>query len=252
MISGLITIVRGKQAGLHKQSMAEAAKENAVNATKSAGKIIGQLGWWGIPLAIAVAAALAGIGLMINAAVKQRKEDTADQAAEDINKLGQEIYKLNEKANALDKIGNSFDDLDSKIIKTSKDIEEMNSLLDQAADKLTDEEKEVYNGLTTNKQKRDYLEKVEQQARTDANTKRNEIRSRLKGLDGSERAKLLSSSTTNADYLAVQSQIYAIANNELYEHIDALKKDTDITDEQASAVEGLTQSILEQMDAQTA
>ena len=131
-------------------------------------------------------------------------------------------------------------------------MEEMNSLLDQAADKLSDEEKAVYNGLTTNKQKRDYLEKVEQQSRADANVKRNEVRTIINNLGASERAKALNSNTTNAKYLAIQSQIYAIANNELYEHIDALKKDTDITDEQASAVEGLTQSILEQMDAQTA
>ena len=35
----------------------------------------------------------------------------------------------------------------------------MNSLLEQAADKLDEDEKEIYSGLTTNKQKREYLER---------------------------------------------------------------------------------------------
>lgn len=43
-ISGLITIVRTKQAAAHKKNMSEALAENAVNATGAAGKIISNLG----------------------------------------------------------------------------------------------------------------------------------------------------------------------------------------------------------------
>ena len=71
-------------------------------------------------------------------------------------------------------------------------------------------------------------------------------------MNSDERKRLLSSNTTNADFLATQSQIYAINNNELYEYIDLLKEDTNITDEYASAVEQLTQNILEEMSAEEA
>ena len=190
--------------------------------------------------------------MAVNAKKQENYEKSAEGTAKAVNELGAEIYKLNEKATALDSLGRSFDNLDKKIIKTKEDLEEMDSILEQAADKLSDEEKEVYNNLATNKQKREYLETIEQSAKDEANLKRNKIREKVDNMSSMERSRLLESGTTNADFLAAQSQIYAINNNELYEYIDLLKQDTDITETHAAAVEQLTQSILEEMSAEEA
>ena len=68
---------------------------------------------------------------MVSAAKQDRYSKSAEGSAEAVNKLSNEIYKLNEKANAINEVTDSFDKLDNKIIKTNKDIEEMNSLLEQ-------------------------------------------------------------------------------------------------------------------------
>lgn len=81
---------------------------------------------------------MVGIGVAISN-TSSKTEDSAEQ----VNKLSNEIYKLQEKANAIDQITTAFDELDNKIIQTNKDIEEMGSLLEQAADKLSDETTEV-------------------------------------------------------------------------------------------------------------
>lgn len=48
----------------------------------------------------------------------------------------------------------------------------MNDALASAADKLTDEQKEFYNSLTTNAARRDYLESVSGVTTAEANQKR--------------------------------------------------------------------------------
>lgn len=250
-ISGLITMVGAKQDAQHKKTMAQKLQENSMNATVAAGKIIGNLGVWGIPLAIAVAAALAGVALAIGAGIKNAQANSTEGTVDKINELGNEIYKLTEKANELDKIGDSFDEIDKKIIKTNEDLEEMSSLLGQAADKLDEEEKKIYESLTTDKQKREYIEQIEQESRDKANNNRTEIIKRFARLNNSDKERILNSKN-NAEYLGVQSQIYAINNSELYNYIDFLETTTDITTEHSSAVRQLTQNILEEMTAEEA
>jgi septal ring factor EnvC (AmiA/AmiB activator) len=97
----------------------------------------------GIALATAVVAGLcAFIGvaaLGISAAVSSGSKSDAEKSAEKINKLSNEIYKLNEAANGIKNITSQFDALDDKIIKTTEDLKEMSSLLDSAGDKLSAE-----------------------------------------------------------------------------------------------------------------
>ena len=50
----------------------------------------------------------------------------------------------------------------------------MNDALASAADKLTDEQKEAYNALTTNAARREYLESISAATTEEANKKRQE------------------------------------------------------------------------------
>lgn len=206
---------------------------------------------------IIAAAILAAVGIAAGAAILAlsgafESNKSAENASKQINSLSNEIYKLNEKANAVENITDSFDKLDNKLIKTNNDLKEMNNLLEKAADSLSEEEKEIYNSLTTDTQKRKYLDSVALKAKTEADAKRAEQISLIQSMDATERAKLLSSSSTDASILQAQSAIYALANNKLYDHIDLLKANGELTEENSAAVEELTQSIIENMSAEEA
>lgn len=277
-VLGLINLVKMSSWGIVAAKKAE-GKETDKNTKKT---ILGTLaekikaGWamassagaipyigWGI--AIAILAAI-GIGLAVNASKQEKYNKSAEGTAESINKLSNEIYKLNEKANAINSITTSFDKLDNKLIKTNADLKEMSSLLDQAADKLDDDieededigygkgvsEKDYYESLQTDKAKREFLDQVEANARAKANEKRTEQINKIKNMDASEKKRFLSEDATNAEILQAQDAIYALNNNELYEHIDALKESGELTAEEANAVESLTQSILENMSVEEA
>ena len=183
--------------------------------------------------------------------------DKTEDDAKEINKLSNEIYKLQEKANAINQITTSFDDLDNKIIQTNKDIEEMNSLLEQAGDKLSDEigddedigygkgvsEKEHYQGLVGNKAKRDFLDQVEAQARIDAKEKRDKQIETFRN-----NSELLNENTANAEVKKAQTSIYANAVYNLQDYIDKLKETENMSSETASAIEQMTQAMIEEAD----
>lgn len=183
--------------------------------------------------------------------------DKTEDDAKEINKLSNEIYKLQEKANAINQITTSFDDLDNKIIQTNKDIEEMNSLLEQAGDKLSDEisddkdigygkgvsEKEHYQGLVGNKAKRDFLDQVEAQARIDAKEKRDKQIETFRN-----NSELLNENTANAEVKKAQTSIYANAVYNLQDYIDKLKETENMSSETASAIEKMTQAMIEEAD----
>ena len=242
-ISRLISVVRAKQAAHHAQSMKEITKETTMNALNAAGSVIAKMGPLGIGLAAIIVAALTGTALLIRNAVKEKEENSLEGVASSVNKLGTEIYNLTEKANSLEQIGNSFDEIDNKIIKTNEDLKEMSTLLEQAADKLTEEEKAAYNALPDS-QKRTRLSELSAKARLEANNKRNEIRDKIKNEQG-----ILSSTSIDSEILSAQAQIYAINNNELYQHIESM---TDLTNEESIALRELTQSILEEMNTEQA
>jgi hypothetical protein len=142
----------------------------------------------------------------------------------------------------------------------------MNSLLDQAADKLSDEieedenigygkgvsEKAYYESFSTNEGKRKALETIEQNNRNKANEKRREQIEIIRELSYKERKEIFNENTTNAEYRKTQDAIYAINNNTLYERLDLLKQEGTLTQSQSSAIESLTQSILEEMSVEEA
>ena len=269
MVSGLI--VKLKDVEYRKTvrntiaTKAQAAAEKIKAAFGMAGSAsaIPVAGW---VIAAAILATLVGIAIATAVSSANKYEKSAEGTADRINELSNEIYKLNEKANAINNITGSFDKLDNKLIKTNADLKEMSSLLDQAADKLDDDieededigygegvsEKDYYESLQTDKAKREFLDQVEKNARTKANEKRTEQINKIKNMDASERKKFLSEDVTDAEILQAQDAIYALNNNELYEHIDALKESGKMTSAEASAVESLTQSILENMSAEEA
>ena len=97
-----------------------------------------------------------------------KSKDTVDS----INQLSKQIYDLNKKATALDTVISKFDDLDKKILKTNADLEEMTSILDSAADSLSDEEQETYKSLNTLAGKRLYLESIRDNTQTELTSAR--------------------------------------------------------------------------------
>ena len=115
-------------------------KKKLMNAgaamAESAAKI--PVAGWIIAAGILAALGIATVSVAIANANKYNK--SAEGTSEKINQLSNEIYKLNEKSRAIDNITDSFDTLDNKIIKTNADIKEMGSLLEQAGEKLNNEE----------------------------------------------------------------------------------------------------------------
>lgn len=180
-----------------------------------------------------------------------------------INELSDNIYKLTKQADEIDQITNKFDSLDNKLIKTNKDLEEMSSLLEQAGEKLIDEEvgknedigfgkgmsaKDYYDTATTDRAKKAALEKISEVSRTNANKDREKIIEDFSRMSDADKAEVLSS-TDNAQYLKTQDAIFAINNNNLYAYIDELKEAGNINKETASYVEKFTQNILDNISA---
>ena len=216
---------------------------------------------WGIGLSILAAI---GIRLAVNASKQEKYNKSAEGTAESINKISNEIYKLNAKANEINNITTAFDKLDNKLIKTNSDLKEMSSLLDQAADKLDTEadkehdwyggksEKEYYESFKTEEGRRRALKVIEDNNRKLANEERDEAINKIKSLPAEELARFLDDETTDAEIAQAQDTIYAYNNNKLYEYIDLQKESGELTKEQATAVESLTQSILEGMSVEEA
>ena len=147
-------------------------------------------------IAAGILATLIGVtvGVALSGANKYNK--SAKGTAESINKISNEIYKLNAKANEINNITTAFDKLDNKLIKTNSDLKEMSSLLDQAADKLDTEvdkkhdwydgksEKEYYEYFSSNTGKRKALEFIESNNRKLANEKRTEQINKIRWYHG--------------------------------------------------------------------
>lgn len=170
-----------------------------------------------------------------------------ESSAEKVNKLSSNIYKMTEKANAIQQVVNSYEDLDKQIIKTKEDQEKLNELLSQGSDKLSDEEKEAYNAMTDT-QKITYLKQIKAEALQQANADRQAQLKLLNKMSPKERNAILKDAS-NANNLNVQSAIYAMNNHSLYEYIDTLKDANQLTTDQAQALETVTQKMLETVSA---
>lgn len=192
--------------------------------------------------------------------------NNAENAADNINELSNEIYKLNESANALNEVGRKFDELDDKIIKTKEDLAEMSSLLKSAGDNLSEENdkdekgKEIenssdkydYSQLESDTERRKFIELKEQEYRDEANKKRQNQLDYAKNLSEGERRSLLDDNTTNSKYLETQSAIRAIANNEIYETIDALREKGIYDEQELQNAEDVATAIMSEVKAMEA
>ena len=245
----------GLKAGLayHKATQTEmdkeAAKQTRNNALAGSGmfaKVVSAFSSAGIPGVIAgvtlATALLAALGIGIAASMGAFKP-ASDKAADQVNTLSNDIYKLTEKANAIAQVEKQFDALDNKIIKTAEDTKEMAKLLESAADKLTEEDKATYENLQSNQAKRTFLEEKEAEYREEANKKRQEQLKVLRQLNDEQRKELLTAKDANS--LMVQDAVFSINNNTLYEYIDTLEEVND-------GVESMTQNILEMLSAEDA
>jgi hypothetical protein len=126
----------------------------------------------------------------------------------------------------------------------------MNKTLSDVADKLTDDEKDIYDNLSTNAQKRAYLEQIESESLEKANEDRGKQVKILKSLTEEERKTVLTG--TDSKYLEAQSALYALNNNTLYDTIDALKESGSYTNEELTATEELGQQLLENLSTEEA
>ena len=211
-----------------------------------------------------------GVIAGITAAINAHHKNTADGTAEEVNRLSNEIYKLNEKANAIKQITSAYDELDGKIIKTKKDQEELNSLLEQAADKLSTEtynskkkadkagaayygegvsEQDYYNSLSTDREKKKFLDSLEAETDRQIKIRQQEQINEVKKLSNKRKAVFFNENTTNTLIKQAQSAFYAIANSNLYDRIDAM---TDVTEEEAAAIESVTQAMIANLSVREA
>jgi hypothetical protein len=209
--------------------------------------------------------AAVGIGIGVAIAKNIQYNKSAEGTAEKINELSNEIYKLNEQAQAIDNITNSFDKLDKKLIKTKEDLAEMNSLLEKGSEIMDDSigededkgfgegvsEKQYYDSLT-NEEKKIYLARKRDQIDADLAAKRQAQKDLISNMNASERQKLLSSTATDPKIIQAQAAIYALNNQEIYDNMDILKESKDLTDDAAASIEGMTQSLLENLTAEEA
>lgn len=239
-ISGLITVVRTKQDAAHKKNMADAIAENSANATSAAGKIISDLGAWGIPIALGIAAALGAVGLAISAGISSMGKNSVDATTDEVNSLSNQIYQLETKASAINTITKSYDDLNKQLIKTNANQEEMNNLLDQAADKLDEEQKNAYKALKTNEDRLKYLKAIQEESEKEADALRRKQINSISNASSSTKNALLDENTTDSKILTTQAAIYANNNNELYKYIDSLT-------EAKAGVEDLAEVLLSEL-----
>lgn len=143
------------------------------------------------------------------------------------------IYKLSEKGNKLDTVISKFDNLDNKIVKTNKDLEEMDSILQSVIDSLDEEQQKEYKALTTNVGRRDYLQAIQKETEEQLRKQREEQTKALRETSAADISK--SSSMKDA--------LYALNNSYAYDEIDQLK----LNDEMAASTRRLTQAMLEQL-----
>ena len=180
-----------------------------------------------------------------------------EKASKNIQKLSNEIYKMNEASSSIKKTIADYEALDNQIIKTKEDLEEMNNLLNSAEESIDftqggkikekDAElaKENYKSLSE-AQKLNVLKKEQTRLENEIWAARKKQLAELKKLNEEQRNYLLNEDS------AVSSAVYATNNAYLYEQIDELKETSHLTDEQISATEDLGERILANLSAQEA
>lgn len=153
---------------LTKKQTTEEAKQAGVSKINAAWKMAGSAGhipWTGWAIGLAILAAV-GISLGIAFANMAQGSKSSDEQVEE---LSASIYTLTKRASAIESVTSQIDKLDSKLIKTKKDAEEVASALATIGDKLSSNaednldkslgdmsEQDYYNALG-DAEKREYL-----------------------------------------------------------------------------------------------
>lgn len=195
---------------------------------------------WKIGLAVAAAVGIAIIGMAAaTGAFKSESEKTNEQ----INKLSADIYNLTKTAQSLTTIASSFDAIDKKLIKTNSDLQEMNDLMKQAQDQLTDDEKKIFSSYSTLDAKRAYIERLAAEKRADALQKYNDTVSVISRLSPNEKARFLNENDTT--YSTAREAVRAGNNNLFYKSLDQIP---DLTTEAKLSIQTLGETMLAQMD----
>ena len=207
--------------------------------------------------ALLVGGAIAGIAALASKNTSGKKE------TKEIQNLNKEIYDLTKRAESMQTIVSKFDALDEKIIKTNEDLKEMNNLLTSAADNLDDTEvkgkddigygkgvnqKQAYEALTSDIEKRNFLETETKKTHQKIASKYDESRRQIEKLRS--KGKLNSFLTGSSEEArAVRDSVYGYNNLKMYNTLDELTNSGAITSAESSNIETWTQKILENVDA---
>lgn len=233
VMPALIKIATAEQDKQNKKTLGGALLQMGKNAAANLG----------IPGLIIAAALLTAAGIAAVAGISSAIGSAMKSDTDEVNQLSNEIYKLNQKADSIKNVANSYDELDKKLLKTNADIKEQVDLLNKASDSLDEEEKKIYDSLATNEKKREYLNQVLDKANQQLANKRQQQVSIIRGMSSSRRSQVLNGSDSND--LLVQDAILALNNNTLNELVDKYGS-------AAKEVRSFTQSILENMNAEDA
>lgn len=245
MIQSAINAKKSLGIALTKKENSEEAKGLTAKVSGMFAKIVSAFSSGGIPGVIAgitlatVLAAALGVGIAASMGAFNSGSEV-DQTSEAVNKLSNQIYQLETKANAINTITKSYDDLDKKLIQTNADQEEMNKLLDQAVDTLDEEQKNAYKALQTNEDRLKYLKAIRQQSDEEADALRKQQINSISNASASTKSALFDENTTDSNILTAQAAIYANNNNELYKYIDSLT-------EAKAGVEDLAEVLLSEL-----
>ena len=240
-------------------------KQDKQNLSTKAGALWTAIGsafkenvWMGIAMAAVLGvAAIAAVASIIS------KNSSGDKQAKEIQNLNKEIYDLTKRAESMQTVVSKFDALDEKIIKTNEDLKEMNNLLTSAADNLDDtkvkdkddigygkgvNQKQAYEALTSDIEKRNFLETETKKTRQKIASKYDESRRQIEKLRS--KGKLNSFLTGSSEEArAVRDSVYGYNNLKMYNTLDELTNSGAITSAESSNIETWTQKILENVDA---
>ena len=195
--------------------------------------------------ALLVGGAIAGIAALAS------KNTSGEKETKEIQNLNKEIYDLTKRAESMQTIVSKFDALDEKIIKTNEDLKEMNNLLTSAADNLDDTEvknkddigygkginqKQAYQALKSNIEKRNFLETETKKTRQQITSKYAETREHINSLRSKGKLQdFLTGSSKEAQ--AIRDSVYSYNNLKMYNIIDELVEKGSLSSAESSNIE---------------
>ena len=197
-------------------------------------------------MAIATAALVAVTAITALVSWFSTWNSKVEQTAEDINELSNQIYTLNQQTTNLQSAIDTFDELDKKIIKTKEDAGEMHSALEDAVDQLDEEDKETYNALTTDEEKRQFLETTIANNEAEMAKAREEIINKLNDLSSAQWQETLDRAANGESaFVKELSAIYASSNQKVYDLVSGIE---DLSSMTAANLKSVATEIIASMD----